>query len=189
MIDFDVEKKLGNSLRFQKEMPKSLEAMIINMARDILRISQENLVKNDSYVTGKLSQSGLYEFDPEDFTATVIYRAPYAAAVEFGTEPHFPPLGPSLKHKKLRSGRLVLDSTPSNITNPMDFYAVRKFGAREIGHCKWGKKYYGVHTIMGFGIWKAIGLKGTDPHPYFRPAIEEVEANRARYAEKHQVKL
>lgn len=189
LIDHTLVSREISKRKLDMLLKNNVKAILTEMVRDIIKLSHENLKKNDSWVTGQLAQSGNYSYDPTKIAATAEFRAPYAAAVEYGTDPHFAPLGPDVDYKKTRSGELVLTGTPSNVTNPLDYYAVRKLGKREIAHCKWGKRYYGVHTIVGFGIWKAIGLKGTDPHPYFRPAIDEVTLNKDKYIAKHQLEF
>lgn len=164
---------------------KQIMKMITAMARDVLAEALSNLRANGSYVTGKLAQSGSIEVTDAEMLVEVLFKAPYSGAVEFGSAPHWVPLGGSLKHKKGRGGKLRLVGTPHPKRQPLDFYAVRKFGSRDIRHCNWGKKYYGVHTVLGFEIWKAIGIGGTQPHPFFRPAIDLVESNRRKYENQY----
>ena len=75
----------------------------------------------------------------------VVFDAPHAAAIEFGTDPHFPPV------------------------EPLIGWAHRKLGLS----IKEAKK-------AGNAIAWKIFHEGTDPQPFFRPAIDQtkVEINK-----------
>ncbi len=81
----------------------------------------------------------------EEGALEVVFDAPHSAAIEFGSDPHFPPV------------------------EPLIGWARRKLGLSEKEAKKAG------HAIA----WK-IFHHGTDPQPFFRPAIDQtrVEINQ-----------
>lgn len=79
----------------------------------------------------------------------VVFDAPHAAAVEFGTEPHFPPVGPLIG------------------------WAQRKLGLPLPKAKKAGNAI----------AWK-IFHHGTDPQPFFRPAVDQTRVEIAKLLKK-----
>ena len=174
MTVVNIVSKYIENKQLEKQLLDNYWENLGNFADLVLQEAQNNLKKNKSINTGQLLKSGRVELNKENFEAWIIFSAPYAAYVEFGTRAHTAPLGPSLKDFRVVSGRgenkgrqiVRITKTPDPSTNPLDYYAYRKGKKEGIIH-----KKYGVHTKFGFGLWKKIMQKGTDPHPFLRPAI------------------
>ena len=77
---------------------KALDAV----ADSLFSRSQENLVDFDKVDTGFLIRSGNVERSPGK--RTIVYAAPYASDVEFGTMPHKAPFGPILAWVRRKLG-------------------------------------------------------------------------------------
>lgn len=157
------------------------------------------VTKNMNYIEGEL-----------------IFGAAYAAYVEFGTRPHAAPLGPSLevdrvetkggkfkgykptKYRKVTKERKVLGVTvarelskgysrvPDPSSNPLDYWAWRK-GEREIIPCYMNGVFYGHHVKLAWGVWKKILSRGSDPHPYLRPALDKAKRRMPALVQKHLI--
>jgi hypothetical protein len=155
-----------------------------------LQYAIDNLKKNQSWVTGNLAQSGRVEIETEEeIEGILIFGAPYASAVEFGTKPYVAPLGPGLAYtqKKARKGkkpRPIIGSTPDMLDNPLDYWAWKK-GKKGGMHCWLDGKYYGVHTWLGWAVWKKIMARGQSPHPYLRPAMDRIMNEIPLIAQRH----
>ncbi len=169
-IDFDF-KSIEN---FEQKYKDFLH----QVAREVLKEAIDNLKRGDPYpqwVTGSLGQSGKIDITHlNNFEVIVFFDAPHAPFVEFGTRPHVAPLGPSLEYKTIRkrgSKKAIIEiaSPPSQTDNPLDWWAWRLMKREAIKTAK-----YGVHTKLGFGVWKKIIGSGTDPHPFLLPAKESV---------------
>lgn len=175
---------------------QNVELALVNFMQDfidrVLQYAQEFLVKETNQITSNLLKSGRTEFDRKVLEGIIIFSAPYAAFVEFGTRPHFPPLGAPLEHRQLtrgkRKGKIVITSEPDPETQPLDFWAWR-LQERDGMHAWYNGKYLGVHTVLGFSVWKKIGEEGSDAHPYLRPAIDKARGTINELAEKHQIKF
>ena len=176
----------------------AFEEAIKNLYKDILDLileyAQDNLKKNNSWVTGNLAQSGRVEIETrEEVEGQLIFGAPYASAVEFGTKPYVAPLGPGLeyKQKKVKKGEhpdITINGTPDMLRNPLDYWAWKK-GVKGGMLCWLDGKYYGVHTYLGWGVWKKIMARGQSPHPYLRPAMDQVMPLVPSLAKKHGLEL
>lgn len=174
----------------------NIEEAMANFMQDfidlVLMYAKEFLEKETNQITGNLMKSGRSEFDRKVLEGVVLFTAPYAAFVEFGTRPHTPPLGRSLEYRKLtrgkRKGRIVITSTPDPEKQPLDFWAWR-LREKEGMHCWLNGKYRGIHTVLGWHVWKKIREEGTDAHPYLRPAIDKARGEMKRLAKKHQIEL
>lgn len=163
-----------------QEVSQKIEALINDFLDLILKYALENLAKNESWVTGHLAKSGRVEVkkNKDLIEGELLFGAPYASAVEFGTRPHVAPLGPSLAKNQT--------SVPDPTSNPLDFWAWRK-GEKKIIPCRIGKRFYGFHTSLGWGVWRKIMGRGADPHPYLRPAIAKAEQRLPGLIEKHLI--
>lgn len=169
---------------FSKIIEEQAQAFLQEVLDMILNLALENLASGGQWVTGHLAKSGRVEL--LEMEGSVIFGAAYAVFVEFGTRPHAAPLGPSLPHSKRQvRGKTVIKitGTPDMTTNPLDWWAWRK-GERDAVQTK-----YGVHTSLGYGVWGKILKKGSDPHPYLRPAIQQVKGQVNRIAKKHGFKF
>lgn len=190
MVEFQIDFKRPKGTRnFQELFEEAMDNFIRKVADEILRHAVNNLdrTREDGYITsntGRLAQSGRVE-KLKDAEYQVLFEAIYGAWVEFGTFPHFAPLGVSLKHRTLKSGKnkgkLIITSLPDPTTNPLDWWAWRR-GVRDGVHAWDNGKYRGVHTSLGWGLWLKIKELGTDPHPFLRPAIAQVQAQLSQIA-------
>lgn len=181
-----------------EELANLMKQALANFLQDfidlVLQFAKEFLEKETNQITGNLMKSGRseFEFGEQVLEGIVIFSAPYAAFVEFGTAPHIAPLGGSLEYRKLtrgkRKGRIVITSTPDPEKQPLDFWAWR-LREREGMHCWDQGKYRGVHTVLGWHVWKKIREEGTDAHPYLRPAIDKAKGHMNRLVYKYQIEL
>lgn len=74
-----------------------------DIAVQIFEKSQENIDKMDIIASGYLKRSGRIE--KVDFNAyRIVYDAPYAIFVEYGTLPHMPPIEPLIQWAKKKFG-------------------------------------------------------------------------------------
>ena len=175
---------------------EDIEEAFANFMQDfidkILMYAKEFLEKETNQITGNLMKSGRSEFDRAAMEGIVIFGAPYAAFIEFGTKPHAPPLGAPLAHRKLtrgkRRGQLIITETPDPDRQPLDFWAWR-LKERDGVHAWDNGKYRGVHTALGWHVWKKIRDFGTNPHPYLRPAIDKARGEIGKLAEKHKIEF
>lgn len=182
MIELDMNIDIRPAENMDKAMEENYKSFFRDFLDMVLQFAKRNLSKGDPYTqvnTGFLLNSGRVEIKWEQKEGSVIFSAPYAPFVEFGTRPHTPPLGPSLPHKK--SGKKIeILSVPDPEANPLDYWAWR-VGSREgIYH-----KKYGAHTALGFAVWNKIRRYGSDPHPFLRPAIADGMRFISRLAKKY----
>lgn len=68
------------------------EIILDRIADEIFTRSQNNIVEAELSDTGFLLRSGNVIRSPN--TRKIIYSAPYASYIEYGTMPHFPPIEP-----------------------------------------------------------------------------------------------
>lgn len=166
------------------DLPDLITSKIKNFMKDwldlVLKYALENLKKNESWVTGHLGKSGRVDVERTltYLEGELLFGAPYAAYLEFGTRAHAAPLGPTLDPN--------LKKTPALTTNPLDYWAWKK-GCKEIVPCKLGRKFYGYHTSLGWAVWLKILARGTDPHPYLRPAIDRAKRDIPSLIKKHKI--
>lgn len=165
----------------------------IDVLDRIVEIALKNLgsTRADGFITwntGHLGKSGRKEWNKETMRGFVLFSAPYSAFVEFGSDPHIAPLGPSLAHKTLQRGKNRgkprITKRPDQTTNPLDWWAWTRQKRIAI-HSHYKGKYYGVHTLLGFSVWKKIQEQGADPHPFLRPAIITVQREMPAIAKRH----
>lgn len=158
----------------------------------IIQYALDNLRKETNQITSYLLRSGRVEFNRKLLEGVIIFSAPYAAFVEFGTRPHTAPLGPSLSYRTIKRGKrrgiIIITDEPDPERQPLDFWAWR-LREREGMHCRLNGKYRGVHTKLGWGVWKKIREQGSDPHPYLRPAVDKARVQLPRLAKKHGLEL
>ena len=176
----------------------------------VLTEATENLARNGQWVTGHLAKSGEMEVNKAELEVTVIFNAPYAASVEYGSRPHAAPLGPSLEvditespirrsqqikiKRKIETGKRVegVRGLAKGFPKEVKFSGTPDPKANPFDYWAWrrGKRKiintkYGYHTALGYGVWLKILTKGGDPHPYLRPAIDKVKAFLGFYAKKY----
>jgi hypothetical protein len=220
---------LGFTIEFKGQVPeqdigkeyfKVVEAIIQDFLDLVLKYALENLKRNESWVTGHLAKSGRVEISKtmNYIEGELLFGAPYAAYVEFGTRPHAAPLGPSLEvdyqetpsgkfkgykpmpYRKVTKERKIMGITvareltkratrvPDPTTNPLDYWAWRK-GQKKIIKCYAGGRFYGFHLELAWRVWLKILARGSDPHPYLRPAIAKAERELPRLVRKHVHKV
>lgn len=186
---FDYEMKIDLNFKVVDDYEEKYKEYLHQIAREILKEAIDNLKTGDPYpqwVTGTLAQSGRIDISHlNNFEVGVQFGAPHAPFVEFGTRPHIAPLGPSLEYKiikrrKTKKREIEITSPPNQTTNPLDWWAWRLEKKEGIKTAK-----YGVHTKLGFNVWKKIIGAGTDPHPFLLPAKESVSRRLKEIAEQH----
>lgn len=74
-----------------------------DIAEEIYERSQDNIDKMDIVASGFLKKSGMIS-KVGDRTYVVKYYAPYAVFVEYGTEPHRPPIKPLIEWAMMKFG-------------------------------------------------------------------------------------
>lgn len=176
MIKMDADFKIIKPPK--KAFNKAVMGFIEEYLEKIKFLALENLKREVNQITGNLARNVSIELNEAELSGTLLFEASYAAYVEYGTDPHVAPLGPSLPHTG-KGARLRISGTPDPTTNPLDFWAWR-LGQREPI-----KNKYGVHTKLGFFLWLKIMKKGTDPHPFLRPAIDRAKLFRSEIAKNH----
>lgn len=192
MVEFQLDfKRPAGTKDFQQLFEEATTNFLRKVADEILRQAVTNLdrTREDGHITsntGRLAQSGRVD-KISDTEFQVFFEAIYGAWVEFGTFPHAPPLGVSLKHRTItrgkRKGQLVITSKPDITTNPLDWWAWTR-GIKDGIHA-WdpqSKKYRGVHITLGWFTWLKIREFGSDPHPFMRPAIAQVQSQLSTIA-------
>lgn len=116
-------------------------------AQEMINDAKRNLRENNSVVTGLLRKSGRVERKKDDLTAgffdTTNRYSGYAAYVEYGR----------------RSGKMP---PPDEI----GAWAYKKFHLQ-------GEKGWKEANSLGWAIARRIALQGTQPHPFFGPAVKK----------------
>lgn len=106
----NVKVSLSKDTKSKKEFDDIMLEIAREVANDIFFFSQENLVKPDAdghIISDKGTSGGLLgsgHLIVTDTGAEVIYRAPHAEPVEYGSIPHMPPVEPLVRwaQRKLR---------------------------------------------------------------------------------------
>ena len=81
---------------------KNADKKLDEIADFIFSKSQENLLQNDSINEGLLFRSA--NINRRFLEKEIVYPAPYAGFVEFGTDPHMPPVEPLERWAALKLG-------------------------------------------------------------------------------------
>lgn len=84
------------------EIRKQADKILDDAADYLLAQSQLNIKANGSINTGFMARSGYVKRKPG--RKEVGYSAPYAAFVEFGTDPHMPPIEPLKRYLMKKEG-------------------------------------------------------------------------------------
>ncbi len=92
-----------NEERIKEIILKEADAYLDEIADFIFTESQENIVKKGAIDEGTLLKSG--NINRKFLEKEIVYSAPYAAFVEFGTEPHMPPVEPLEQWAKRKLGQ------------------------------------------------------------------------------------
>lgn len=109
--------------------------------------------------------------DIEDGHSQVVADAPHAAAVEFGSRPHWAPIGPLVAWVKLRGmqgisgrGKVRKTATPQQHRVASQLAAMSRNGSNAVGD----------PYAIAKAIQRAIAVNGTKPHFYMRASVEPV---------------
>lgn len=137
------------------QMLIALDKGLNDTADLVAKVSNEKVKDKDtgSYDTGALAKSQIVNKDVK-YSKEVGYTAPYSSFIEFGTRPHFPPVMRLYEWALRQRGKLGL-----------------KRG--EIIHTKNDGFVYKDIWNFAWAISRHIAEEGSDPKPFFRPAIEE----------------
>ncbi len=142
---------------------------------------KQNLTDNDSVVTGDLR--GSVSSSEVQVTKEAIFveigagrGLPYAQAVEYGTNPHTPPLSITEPGQPLY--KFV------EIKRLAGVYSI-KTGRRLGGK----KRQVDENRQAARAIWAHIRKFGTRPHPYFMPAIEQTKERIVKLFEEAVEKI
>lgn len=137
------------------QMLNALDKGLNDTADLVADVSDSNVRNKDtgSFDTGLMAQSQ-YINKHEKFDKEVGYTAPHSPFIEFGTRPHFPPVMRLYEWALRQRGKLGL-STGEIIKTKNDGFVYK-----DIWNFAWA-------------ISRHIDEEGSDPKPFFRPAIEE----------------
>ena len=83
---------MGEIETAEKIIIEKAEEVLDDIADTIFTVSQETIVAKGAVDEGTLLKSGSIQKAPLE--RTVVYSASYARYVEFGTDPHMPPVEP-----------------------------------------------------------------------------------------------
>lgn len=86
-----------------KNLDKILGLLGKDIATQIFEKSQKNIDEMNIMASGYLKKSGRVEKVSFN-TYRIVYDAPYAIFVEYGTSPHMPPIEPLIRWVKLKFG-------------------------------------------------------------------------------------
>jgi hypothetical protein len=152
----------------QKKLDKAAE----EIADRIFQISQENVARQ-SVDTGQLLGSGDIEKTGVLGERRIIYRSPYAAAIEYGSDPHMPPVEPlkGWAHRKLG---LPYDAGSSLKWNPDNTLSIKR-----------NKNKGPTADDAAWAIAMTIKKEGTEPKPFLRPAVDSVRPLVRLIVSKH----
>lgn len=78
-----------------KNLDKVLDKILDDLADYIFSNSQQNLINNGSVDTGFMLKTA--NVQRKFMHKKIVYPAPYSAFVEFGTQPHMPPVNSLIK--------------------------------------------------------------------------------------------
>ena len=99
-----------------------INKFVLLLGREILSKSQDNLKEFEAIDTGELLRSSSISVSSG---VSVIYSAPYADYIEYGTKPHTPPLEPIKDWAKRKLG--LTDKEAENVAK-MVVYKISKHG-------------------------------------------------------------
>ena len=87
----------------EQQLKEIVQKALRDVADEIFTKSQENIVKMGITDTGFLLKSGIVEEGNDSIK--IIYSAPYAESVEYGSTAHFPPIAPIQSWVKRKLGK------------------------------------------------------------------------------------
>lgn len=174
-VPFDI--KITHHMKKGEPAEKLRQAlsMTIRDLMDLVLEDASDIITEGIYYDGFLLGSGkVVMIGP--LHGVVGFTAPYARAVEFGSVPHWPPPVPIYEwcRRKLVKTGVPMDNNDEN-TQLLFQIAFSRGGI--------GRKLTNAEKAFK-GIYLKIGSKGTDPHPYFRTAMEKAKPEVAKILRK-----
>jgi len=156
MITARVRIKPGSAQNTNRIINKFLD----DIADDIFARSQEYVAVDES----TLKKSG--HIERKFMNKAIIYDAPHAEYLEYGTRPHWPPIQPIVDwcHRVLN-----LPYATKKADRTRGFRAGKRLVFSEASGAK-----EGTAEQVGFLIARKIAEKGTEPQSYLRKSLEEV---------------
>lgn len=151
--------------------PKGEEALKNKIGKAIgdvveygFQVSQDRAAETED--TGALIESGIKVIEPRELNFWYGYTAPHAVFVEFGTDPHWPPPVPIYEwcRRRLQKTGRRLDDTNGNAE-----YLFLLLSGKVRKRLSEAEKTFK-------GVYRHIGMNGTEPHPYMRPSLEAMIA-------------
>lgn len=100
----EIDKPVRNVKFWQGKTKSLMVNELKTAAREIETKAKSKLDKNRTTDTGRLKSSGTTDSLNAGLTQVVRFKSNYAAHVEFGTRPHFPPLKPIKRWAKRKLG-------------------------------------------------------------------------------------
>ncbi len=85
-------------IKTKKDFINAIDKELNDLVDRIFMLSQENIVKKRISDTGFLLKSGIVKHNYLE--KEIIYQAPYSDYIEFGTQPHMPPVEPLQRYAK-----------------------------------------------------------------------------------------
>lgn len=85
------------------DVEKAMDAFLEDTALAFLFDAQDKIVQNGSIASGHLVDSAKPIFAP--LSKTVLFDTPYSDIVEFGSQPHMPPVDPLIQWAMLKFGQ------------------------------------------------------------------------------------
>ena len=154
----------------KKEIEKKLDAALNDIADYIGTTSDSNLRDEDgAFDTGFLANS--LAVDKEQFLHKEIgYSASYAPFIEYGTDPHFPPIDAIYSWLWRKKSDLKLK--------------YRKDKTATLN----GKQYNADILRVAWSIAQNMAIKGTEPKPYLRPAFHDGKSKAGAFIKKRMNK-
>ena len=86
----------------EEEILKAMDRAMDDIIDSIFTKSQENIVEEGAVDRGTLLKSG--NVNRKFLEKEIVYSAPHAVFVEFGTDPHMPPVDPIMEWARRKLG-------------------------------------------------------------------------------------
>ena len=118
--------------------------------------------------------AGSVKTEPRPTGAAIVVDAPQAAAVEVGSRPHTPPLGPLVAWVKLRGAQGLL--SPHGGTLRGAAHSARSVAGALAAMERSGALDVGAPMAIARAIQRQIAARGTRPHWFVRSALPAVRA-------------
>ena len=156
-----------------------------NILRDIADTSMTTsykIIRQEAFNTGKLYESGFVQEIENGYYLG--FRASHAPYLEFGTEPHFPPIAPLLKW---------LQQVKMDVSDVKVSYSLYKWIV-ETGLAPAMARGYNPKTVTiaikqvakAFYICKGIELRGTEAKRFFQRGLAMGKQNAPNIVSKYK---